>query len=207
MKFDDAIDLLFGLGLGVLEDTERERAVRLLADEVVAQGMTPEVRRILLALLFAVPPHVPPAALKKATLERIAQEKIADPDSAAFHSAAPQKDPVASAEVFTCRHEEGVWEETGLPGVSFKKLFVDQQRDYVTLLLRLEAGATYPSHQHGGYEECLVLEGDVRSGEVRLRGGDYQRMTGGSLHHALYTQAGCLLLLIASQENEILAPH
>jgi anti-sigma factor ChrR (cupin superfamily) len=200
MVFDEAIDLLFGYGAGVLEKSERERASRLLAEEPLAQDLFWDVERILHALPFAIQAQAPPASLQKSILKFIAHEQSAQQEATA---AAEQHEHPAAARSFTSRAEEGVWEETGLPGVSFKKLFVDREREYITLLLRMRAGAFYPSHQHGGYEECLVLEGDVRSADVQLHAGDYQRMTGGSLHHPLQTEKGCLLLIIASQENEI----
>jgi anti-sigma factor ChrR (cupin superfamily) len=202
MVFDDAIDLLFGYGSGVLDESERERAARLLAGEPLARDFFNDVGRVLRALPFAIPQQEPPASLQQSILKIIAQEQVSVSSSQPAVDA-ERSEPSVVAASFTARNDEGAWEETGLPGVSFKKLFVDRERDYITLLLRMRAGAIYPSHQHGGYEECLVLEGEVRSAEVQLRAGDYQRMTGGSLHHALQTEKGCLLLIIASQENEI----
>src|SRR5512145_143626 len=196
MVFDEAIDLLFGFGTGVLEKSERERASRLLAEEPLAQDLFKDVERILHALPFTIQAQAPPALLQKRILKIIAQEHDAQKEAAVsgqMTAAGEQDQHPAAARSFTSRAEEGVWEETGLPGVSFKKLFVDRERDYITLLLRMRAGAFYPSHQHGGYEECLVLEGEVRSADVQLHAGDYQRMTGGSLHHPLQTEKGCLL--------------
>ncbi|MGH7496425.1 MAG: cupin domain-containing protein [bacterium] len=202
MVYDDAIDLLFGYASGVLEELEKERAARLLAGEPLARELFNDIERVFRALPFTIQQHESPASLQQSILKIIAREQVSVSASEPAEAAA-QRRPPAVAESFTAHSDEGAWEETGLPGVSFKKLFVDRERAYITLLLRMRAGAFYPSHQHGGYEECLVLEGEVRSAEVQLRAGDYQRMTGGSLHHALQTDKGCLLLIIASQENEI----
>lgn len=201
MSFDDAMELLWGHALGVLDQAERERALRLLAEDPAAQQWHGEVQAMVRAMPFVLAAQEPPSALKDKILSLAVRESAVEATAVAPGAISGQKRE--AAKFFTLRHEEGEWIETGLPGVSYKKLFADQQRAYITTLLRLQPGATYPTHQHGGYEECLVLEGDVRSGEVRLRRGDYQRMTGGSLHHALQTDAGCLLLIIASEENEM----
>lgn len=68
------------------------------------------------------------------------------------------------------------WTESGLPGITAKVLAVDQSRGLVTMLLRGEAGARYPSHRHSTPEECYVVRGRIRIGDLELAAGDF--------HHA-----------------------
>ena len=51
----------------------------------------------------------------------------------------------------TVRDEEGRWLDV-VRGVQMKKLSRDPQRGTVTLLLRFQAGASLPAHDHRGAE-------------------------------------------------------
>jgi len=73
-------------------------------------------------------------------------------------------------------------EPAGVNGVRFKLLDEDPVQERRTLLVRIEPAAIYPAHRHAGPEQCLVLEGDLRFGEVVFRGGDYIRAPEGSVH-------------------------
>jgi anti-sigma factor ChrR (cupin superfamily) len=103
--------------------------------------------------------------------------------------------PPSSQPLFVLRASEGTWEDTPLPGISLKKLFVDRQRRQFTALVRMQAGTMFPRHRHDGAEECLVLEGDLRIGELVLRAGDFQRTPPGFVQADQTTQGGCLLLV------------
>ena len=59
-------------------------------------------------------------------------------------------------------------------------------------------GVSYPRHEHTSTEETLVLEGDLRCGDLILRPGDYQRAEAGSIHEEQHTEEGCLVLAISS---------
>jgi quercetin dioxygenase-like cupin family protein len=102
------------------------------------------------------------------------------------------------------RAAEGDWERTAVPGVSVKPLSVDPDRRYVTMLVRMEPGSSYPIHRHAGAEECLVLQGDLEVGGETLHAGDYQHADEGSRHAVQSTEKGCLLLIVSSQEDELL---
>lgn len=99
---------------------------------------------------------------------------------------------------------EGEWQSAG-EGVLAKQLYSDPARDSVTMLVRMSAGATYPAHRHAGPEQCYVLEGDLEVNDVRLGAGDYQCVPGGSIHGVTRTEHGCLLLIVSSQRDELLA--
>lgn len=95
--------------------------------------------------------------------------------------------------------------EPGISGVSVKVLRFDKAtRRAPTILLRFEAGATYPPHSHPGGEEVFVLEGDVHLGGVHLHAGDYL-YTAPQNKHAVRSDGGCVLLLVVPEPVEILS--
>ena len=102
------------------------------------------------------------------------------------------------------RAAEGAWQKTAVPGVSVKSLFVDSIRHYVTMLVKMDAGVSYPGHLHDAAEECYVLDGDLQVGDQFLRKGDYQRAEAGSKHGVQSTREGCILLVLSSQNDELL---
>ncbi len=97
------------------------------------------------------------------------------------------------------------WAATDFPGVSLRTLHVDAAARRETVLVKMEAGAVYPTHTHGGTEECYVIRGDLIDGGVRMGSGDYSRYDGGSEHGPLSTREGCLLLVIHSMQDEVRA--
>ena len=91
------------------------------------------------------------------------------------------------------------------PGVSKKALRSDGRTGESAILLKFEAGATYPLHNHPGGEEIFALEGEVRIGKHQLRAGDYL-YTPPEGKHAVSSQNGCLVFLRLSKPIEILEP-
>lgn len=105
------------------------------------------------------------------------------------------------------RAGEGAWRPTGDAGVSFKLLFADRERGTVTTLVRMEPRSRIRSHRHLGVEQCLVLEGDVRSGLTGMTAGDFNCSMPGSVHEELMTDNGALLLLVSPEHYEPIEPH
>jgi putative transcriptional regulator len=105
--------------------------------------------------------------------------------------------------VLIARSADVPWRPMG-EGIAFKLLHRDKARRYSTSLVRMDAGARLPRHSHGGVEELYVLSGDLRiSGEV-ARAGDYCRADTGTVHDETFSETGCLFLLMASQDNQVL---
>lgn len=104
---------------------------------------------------------------------------------------------------FIKRHSEEDWQPIGIPGIHVRRLFLDPERNQITMLVRMAPGAEYPRHIHDGPEECLVLEGDLYAGDTVFRKGDYQRMSPGSRHAVQGTRHGCLLLIVSSLSDEL----
>jgi len=68
--------------------------------------------------------------------------------------------------------------------------FDPETRRSPTFLLKFEAGATYPAHNHPGGEEVFVIKSDIRLGKDHLHTGDYlftalERQARGSLGERL----------------------
>ena len=103
------------------------------------------------------------------------------------------------------RDGQGQWQETGFSGVKVKQLYADAAQDTMTMLVRMEPGATYAAHRHAAPEQCFVLEGDLHFGDLVFRAGDYQCASAQSTHSVSHTVGGCLLLIGASQHDELLA--
>ena len=93
----------------------------------------------------------------------------------------------------TRRAGTGVWTEMA-PGVTYTVLFDDPIAKRRSMLVRALPGAIYESHLHDeGHEECLVLEGDLIMGDLKLLPGDYHLAVKGSAHPAATTVSGVLL--------------
>ena len=94
--------------------------------------------------------------------------------------------------------------EPGVTGVFVKVLRFDAEaRRAPTILLKFEAGATYPAHNHPGGEEIFVLEGDIKLGKDHLYTGDYL-YTSPNGKHAVRSENGCIVLVNVPQQVEVL---
>ena len=72
---------------------------------------------------------------------------------------------------------------------------------YECFLLRMDAGARSNPHEHTGYEEFLVLDGEsIDCDGQRFTSGDYVRFQPGSKHSSS-TADGCTLLVILRGNN------
>ena len=93
----------------------------------------------------------------------------------------------------TRRGGTGVWTEMS-PGVTYTVLFDDPVAKRRSMLVRALPGSIYDSHFHDeGHEECLVLEGDLIMGDLKLSAGDFHLAAKGSSHPPATTVSRCLL--------------
>jgi quercetin dioxygenase-like cupin family protein len=106
-------------------------------------------------------------------------------------------------ELHVVRAGEGDWQRVK-DGVYAKQLYVDIEHDRVTMLVRMDPGASYIPHRHAGPEQCFVLEGDIREGGDVFHAGDFQCVAPGSTHGAQTTESGCLLLIVSSMHDELI---
>ena len=92
----------------------------------------------------------------------------------------------------TVRADAGGW-ETVSPGIERKQLW--ERGEAASCLLRIAPGTSFPHHNHPIDEECLVLEGSLRIGDVLLRQGDFHVGVSGIEHDAVSTDDGCVCFL------------
>jgi anti-sigma factor ChrR (cupin superfamily) len=95
------------------------------------------------------------------------------------------------------------WMDAGMPGVDVKILFRDKKLRRTTMLLRMAPGAQLPAHHHHDDEQCLVVSGDVRWGELVYREGDFVVMGNDTTHPVVSTIGGNLLLLVAGHNEYV----
>lgn len=116
----------------------------------------------------------------------------------------PPLEPAPAPGIEVATYGEELWAETPFAGIRMRVLSVDRAARRWTCLIRMEAGASYPSHRHAGEEECLVLSGELDIGGRVLRRGDYQIAHEDSIHPVHTTPSGCEILLTSSWENELI---
>ncbi len=182
---------------GTLEGEERAR-IEAGLQEHLARGCprctagVAQARELAAHLALAAPPAPPPAGLRDRVLAALSPQVWKCWET-----------PATVPPLFALRADEGQWEETGVAGVTVKRLFADAAKDRVTMLVRMAPGSSYPRHRHAGPEECYVLEGDLRLPHMVLRAGDYQRAETDSVHGLQSTENGCLLLIVSSLHDQI----
>lgn len=184
--------------LDLLEPHEaRDFELHLSAGCPVCASELRTFRQTTALLPLGLPLSKPPSRVREKLLARVQ----GTPESEARRSA----EIVAAVGLHIVRSGQGSWEPTGVPGVSFKPLYIEPSQESVTMLVRMEPGSTYPRHRHAAIEHCFVLEGDLRIGELVFRAGDYQCNASETIHEVSSTEQGNLLLIVASPHNELLA--
>ena len=129
------------------------------------------------ALLLSLTPLMPTSARIDPLRSRVLTQPGLPPAAPGFH---------------TVRATQGTW-QTIAPLVEIKLLHEDAQGS--SLLMRLQAGARLPPHQHAANEECLMLEGEGTIGDIHLRAGDFHLAHKGQLHGETYSATGALLFI------------
>lgn len=87
------------------------------------------------------------------------------------------------------------WRET-FPGVRFKTLSVDDERDVVMLLVEMQPGSRFPDHPHDvSADEGVVITGDVDMDGHLMKPGDYYYAGLGTMHTNVTSPSGCTALL------------
>lgn len=207
--------------LGVLEFQDRERLARHLADGCAeCEARLHECREIAADLAEeAAAPLEPRAAVRRELFARIdaaeagelekAKPGGVEPEPADEPSHQPWKgwsrdDASKAAGFLFKKFDEGAWEPTGVEGIEVRSLFVDPANNRMTALFRMAPGTTYIPHRHDGAEECYVVEGDLRVGDVVMHAGDYQHAAEGSIHGEQSTENGCVLLISSSMSDQLL---
>jgi quercetin dioxygenase-like cupin family protein len=174
---DRAADYVMGM-LSAQERTEVER------DAVSNPALAADIARLneeLAPLLLDAPEVEPPADLFDRIKSAIASDK--------------KTTEIPGSR--TVRAGEGRWEPL-VPGIERKVLYFDRERKRVTLLIRAQAGAEFPAHEHDDDEESYVLSGDLSFDDLMLNAGDYHVARAGERHPVGRTKGGCMLIVTAA---------
>ncbi len=79
-----------------------------------------------------------------------------------------------------------------------------QNGEFECFLLRMDAGAQSKPHEHLGFEEFLVIDGELIDCDgTTYRSGDFVRFLPGS-RHSSHTPNGCTLLVMLRGNNRAL---
>ena len=92
------------------------------------------------------------------------------------------------------------WEEAA-PGLTYKVLAANTEKDRVSLLVRLAPRAYYPPHRHAGVEELHLLQGELWIDDRKCYAGDYNRAEPGSADKRVWSETGCTCVLITSPRD------
>ena len=90
-----------------------------------------------------------------------------------------------------------------VPGISWHKISYDKKNGgHGSYLLKMEPGAKSLPHTHTGYEEFLMLDGELtdQDGEI-FKKGDFVTFEPGSKHYS-HTKNGCLVLVFLRGINK-----
>ena len=76
--------------------------------------------------------------------------------------------------------------------------------EFECFMLRMDGGAQSKPHEHTGFEEFLVLDGELIDCDgSTYRAGDFVRLLPGSKHSS-HTPEGCTLLVMLRGNNRVL---
>jgi mannose-6-phosphate isomerase-like protein (cupin superfamily) len=130
-----------------------------------------DCRQTIAMLPWAAPDAKPSAGLRQRILDSVTKKE--------------RRKPVG----LLVKPDDTPW-ITSAPGIETRMLYSDK-----TMLVRMAAGTVLPEHPHIHAEQCLVLEGSIRTEKVTAYAGDFTYMPAGSNHPPLYSDTGCLLLI------------
>jgi quercetin dioxygenase-like cupin family protein len=88
--------------------------------------------------------------------------------------------------------DDGQWQPFG-PGLTLKVLH--ESDGIMSYLVRLAPGARLPAHRHPIDEECVVLEGSLRIGELEVGTGGFHLGRQDVLHMPIVSEQGALIFL------------
>ena len=182
-------DLAASYALGTLSEEDKAIFEAMLKENGPASVHLNYFNEIIEDITHSTQPIEEPNGLEDKLFTRIQEEKeIAEKETGFLF----------------VRDSEGDWVEV-VDGVRVKQLYEDPDRKFSTVLVKMDAGATFPDHVHAEAEECYIIEGELSMGGMTFGKGDYIRADAHSVHESIYTENGCFLLVQASQENEMLA--
>ena len=95
---------------------------------------------------------------------------------------------------------ESEWEEVA-SGISCQLLATDEEKERVSMVVRLAPGAAYPPHRHAGVEELYLLDGKLVIDDKTLYPGDYNRAEPDTGDQRVWSETGCTCVLLTSTRD------
>ena len=87
------------------------------------------------------------------------------------------------------------------PDISWLPITYDRKRCEGSYLMRMQPGARTIAHEHPGYEEFVILEGELTDSDGQtFRKGDFISFKPGTRHNS-WTEPGCLIAVFEWQPN------
>ena len=92
---------------------------------------------------------------------------------------------------------------SAIPGMSWHKISYDKKNGgQGSYLLKMDSGAKSLPHMHTGFEEFLMLEGELIDSDKKVfKKGDFVTFGPGSVHSS-HTNDGCLILVLMRGINQ-----
>lgn len=179
---DEVIETAALYAMGTLPDDERAAFERHLAEgcDTCAREVA-SFEPVVAALGQATPAVAPPPEVRVRLLERLASPRA------------------------LVRAGGAGWSREA-PGVEARVLYRDAGEGQATSLVRLQPGARRPGRRAAGAEEIYVIEGDLAVRGERLGAGDYCAVPGAAAEGDAVSEAGCTLVLVASERESGPAP-
>ena len=88
-----------------------------------------------------------------------------------------------------------------IKGWSWHKINFDEKKNIGTYISKLEPGTKTVPHIHSGYEEFLILDGELIDSDGKIfKKGDFISYEPNSSHSS-YTKKGCLILTFMRGHN------
>ena len=189
-KINDLQSLAALQALGLLDDAEKQTFDSLLPEQEEARAALIRFERTASMLAAMAPEKQPPSELRECLLRQISG------------SGAHQAELNIAPGLLLVFAEHKDWQETDVPGVRVKTLYVDKVRNYASSLVSMTAGSIYPRHSHADLEELFMLSGEIRLSGHRLKFGDYCRAEPDSIHEDVVATSDCMFIALASLHNE-----
>jgi anti-sigma factor ChrR (cupin superfamily) len=168
--------------LGLLDDAELAPFERHLDSCAWCAAQAREASDVAAGLASTIAVAVPPVELRRRVLSQAV---------------------LPSGVVALARGANLQWQPTPFPGVTMAQLYGDPVRGELASLVRMTAGAHYPSHRHASLEHCYVLEGDLVFEDYTMGVGDYSAGCGDDDHSAATTTQGCLLFIVHNMQDQV----
>ena len=93
------------------------------------------------------------------------------------------------------------WQPTEIKGFWMKSLFEDRIRGEKTMLMKVDAGAYAPSHNHDGeFEQIYVIEGSFYDQNGTMKAGDYCCRAPDAAHTSGSVDGAVVMLIYTKRE-------